>query len=456
MTPPHSPNPQRRLSPRGAVLLLQLLLLGAVVGMACWPLNALDHLQDQLLKGLPGWTGQTWSRSAVLLAASPVAVMPLLLWLQAGPLRAAAGSGVSQTLESLDKPPLAPALLSSRTTLARLLNWAIATLALLPLGREGPLVQLGSAVALGLRRRCPRLLASLSHTNLVAIGAGAGLAGGFNSPLMGAVFVMEELLGRYQPSMLWPAALACAAAALVGQIGGMPLYDLGLVTTLEPEWQQLAWGLLIGIGAGSLGGVMAKLLLLASTSLKHRLRQAPGQWGLALGGTLALLAFLSQGWSGGDGEALLAQLLQGKGPLPIKEEGGSGWLSGITWLGVLASRLLGPVIALGAGIPGGLIDPAFGLGGVFGAGLLQLSGGNPELGLALGMAGGLAGATQLPLMTVLFSLRMAGDLQWLLGLLVSSMVGAYAGRRIQPQAIYHALWELQQAELNRAQSAPRR
>lgn len=446
-TPPGPRRPAVTQLPGAVALLLQLLLLGAVVGLACWPLNAVDHLQDRLLALLPGWTGEGWSPVGLLLALAPLAVMPLLLVLQAGPLQDAAGSGIPQTLESLERPRMAARLLDPRTTLARLLNWTLASLALMPLGREGPLAQLGSAVARGLQRRCPWLLPRLSSTNLVAIGAGAGLAGGFNSPLMGAMFVMEELLGRYQASLLWPTALVCAAAALVSNLAGMPLFTLGLLTTQEPEWQQLGWGLIVGSIAGLLGGLLARLLLIASGGLKERLRQRPLAWGLGLGGGLALMALLSGGRSGGDGEALLSLLL---------EESGEAWTGDLSWILVLISRLLGPVLALGAGVPGGLIDPAFALGGLVGKLMLQVGGGNPELGLALGMAGGLAGATQLPLMTVLFALRMAGDLQWLLGLLVSAVIGAYAGRTLQPTSLYHALWELQSAAPAQTQRAPRR
>lgn len=446
-TPPGPRQPAVTQLPGAVALLLQLLLLGAVVGLASWPLNAVDHLQDQLLALLPGWTGEGWSPVGLLLALAPLAVMPLLLVLQAGPLRDAAGSGIPQTLESLERPRMAARLLDPRTTLARLLNWTLASLALMPLGREGPLAQLGSAVARGLRRRCPWLLPRLSSTNLVAIGAGAGLAGGFNSPLMGAVFVMEELLGRYQASLLWPTALVCAAAALVSNLTGMPLFILGLLTTQEPEWQQLGWGLIVGSIAGLLGGLLARFLLIASGALKERVRQRPLAWGLGLGGALALMALLSGGRSGGDGEAVLSLLLQ---------ESAEAQAGDLSWILVLISRLLGPVLALGAGVPGGLIDPAFALGGLVGKLMLQFGGGNPELGLALGMAGGLAGATQLPLMTVLFALQMAGDLQWLLGLLVSAVIGAYAGRTLQPTSLYHALWELQSAAPAQTQRAPRR
>jgi len=433
--------------------LLQLVLFGVLVGLACWPLNLVDHAQDLLLHQLPGFRGGHWTPPSLALAFAPVLVMPLLLWLQAGPLAQGAGSGIPQTIESLENPALAPQLMSRGPTLARLALWTAASLALMPLGREGPVVQVGAALAHGLRRHFPRLLAGLQPQSLMAIGAGAGLAGGFNSPLMGVVFVVEELTGRFQTTVLWPAAVVCAAAALVSNLNGIPIFTLGLVQTSEPEWQQLLWALPVGIGSGLLGGLFSRLLWTSSALLRHRIRQRPLAWGLGLGLGLGLIAFASGGWSGGDGEALMGQLLDGQGSLPIP----GAPASIATWWLVLGSRIVAPVLALAAGVPGGLIDPAFAIGALFGSGSLELLGGNAQLGVALGMAAGLAGATQLPLMTVLFALRMVGDQQWLFGLLLSAVVGATVGRRVQPEPIYHALWNLGRTpELAPDQSAPRR
>jgi H+/Cl- antiporter ClcA len=222
-----------------------------------------------------------------------------------------------------------------------------------------------------------------------------------------------------------------------------------MVQSTQPEWQQLLWALPVGVGGGLLGGLFSRILWRSSALLRQRVRQRPLAWGLGLGLALGLIAVASGGWSGGDGEALMAQLLEGRGSLPVP---GSP-LSVIGWLLLVAARLLAPILALAAGIPGGLIDPAFAIGALFGSGSLELLGGSSQLGLALGMAAALAGATQLPLMTVLFALRMAGDQQWLFGILLSAVVGAYVGRQIQHEPIYHALWNLGRSG---DQRAPRR
>ena len=105
-------------------------------------------------------------------------------------------------------------------------------------------------------------------------------------------------------------------------------------------------------------------------------------------------------------------------------------------------RLMGPVLALAAGIPGGVIDPAFAVGGSFGGGLLHLLGGPSGLGVLLGMAAGLAGATQLPVMSLAFTIRIAGAQQLLPGLLLAALLGAVVGRWLMPLPLYRALEKL--------------
>ncbi len=421
---------------RGLARLLPLLLLGLAVGLACWPLNLLDRAQDLLLRRLPAWGGR-WDVLTLPLALSPLLAMPLLLLLQARLWSDGAGSGIPQTMASLERPQEAASLLAPRPTLRRLVLWSIATLALFPLGREGPVVQVGAAVAHALQRRWPRLLQALSPGDGLAVAAAAGLAGGFNTPLMGVIFLAEELTSRFTAGLIWPGLLVCAVAAGFSNLVGQPEFALGLLRVQPIEPLQLLWALPVGVVAGLSGALFGRLLLESTRRIAPLARRRPLRTGLLLGGLLAALALLSGGASGGDGETLMSLLIaapDGDQATPL----------------LLLVRLIGPCLALGAGVPGGLIDPAFAIGAVLGQGagqLLHLG----ALGLALGMAAALAGATQLPVMSVAFALRLAGDQQLLPGVLLAAVIGAYCSRLLLDKPIYHALAELGSAPPGRTQ-----
>lgn len=411
--------------------LLQLTALGLLVGLACWPFNLLDRWQDQLLHLLPTYSGQGWSPLSLALAVSPLLAAPLVLLLQSGIWARGAGSGIPQTMASVEEPDQAERLLGWRPTLQRLGLWGVATLALMPLGREGPVVQVGAAVARALRQRFPRWLPGLSDGQLLSVAAGAGLAGGFNTPLMGAVFVAEEFTSSFSATLVWPSLVVCGVAAAFSNLTGQPLFALGLLSSEPMEILQVLWALPIGVLGGLLGAGFGWLLLAVTTRLKPLLHRYPLRIGVAVGAVLSLFALVSGGASGGDGEALMSHLIEGS------SLGGAG-----ADLLTLVVRVLGPVLALGSGIPGGLIDPSFAFGAVLGRSLADMAGADvSSLGLALGMAAGLAGATQLPVMTVIFALRLAGDQQLLPGILIAAALGAYGSRLLLPKPIYHALKE---------------
>jgi H+/Cl- antiporter ClcA len=413
--------------------IFSLILLGVLVGLACWPLNLIDHWQDLILHQMPAFSSAGWTPPARGLALAPLVVMPLLLLMQKGAFARGKGSGIPQTVACVEDPEQAPQLLGATPTMLRLSLWSLASLALFPLGREGPVVQVGAAVAQALRSRWPGLFSGLKANEVLAVAAGAGLAGGFNTPLMGVVFIVEELLTRFQATLIWPALLVCGVAAGMSQIGGQPMFALGLITNQTGEIAQYLWAIPIGVLGGLLGGLFGRLLLLMTNWVSPIAQRRPIEIGLLLGGMLSGLALVSGGASGGDGEALMSTWISDESAWP-----GRG-------MSILVVRLIGPVIALGASVPGGLIDPAFALGAVFGHGLMNLVGGPAELGLALGMAATLAGISQLPVMTIAFAIRLAGDQQLLAGLLIAAVVGAMAGRLVLDRPIYHALADLQRA-----------
>ena len=96
---------------------------------------------------------------------------------------------------------------------AKLLGGIFALGGGLPLGREGPTVQVGAAIAAQLSRWVPT--SPEYRRQIVAAGAGAGLAAAFNTPIAGVLFVVEELLQDVSGFTLGTAILASFIGAVI-------------------------------------------------------------------------------------------------------------------------------------------------------------------------------------------------------------------------------------------------
>jgi H+/Cl- antiporter ClcA len=171
--------------------------------------------------------------------------------------------------------------------------------------------------------------------------------------------------------------------------------------------------------------------------------QRPLRTGLCLGAALSLLALLSWGTSAADGEALVRQLLsQGMPELGSEHSDVSSGLMSV-WITVV--RVIGPMLALAPGVPGGLIDPSLTFGAVLGYTVCAVIGFSTQVGVGLGLAAGLSGATQLPLVSLIFSWRLVGDQQLFAGACLTAVIAAYTGRLVSRTPVYHALAKLQRA-----------
>ena len=420
-----------------------LLVAGVLIGLACLPLNLVDRIQEWLFQFLPT-TGETsWTSKGLLIALAPLVVMPVLLMIQRGPWRGGAGSGIPSTMNAIEDPSLMAEAMAADSTIHRGILWSIATAAMLPLGREGPVVQFGSAVARVCQRRWPNWMPALTERQMVAIGGGAGLAGGFNTPLLGVVFMLEELTAEYSTVTIWPALVVCVAAAGFSNLGGEPIFSLGMINVLSPEREQLMLAIPIGIAAGLVGGLFNRGLVWTTSRLAPIVRLRPLRTGLWLGGLLSLLALLSWGTSSSDGEALVKQLLESGLPEVGADHNDLQSLLVSLWITIV--RVIGPMLALAPGVPGGLIDPSLTFGAILGYTTCAAIGYSTQVGVGLGLAAGLAGATQLPLVSLIFSTGLVGDQQLFPGACLTAVIAAYTGRLISRAPVYHALAKLQRA-----------
>src|SRR6202034_4379069 len=93
-------------------------------------------------------------------------------------------------------------------------------------GREGPIIQIGSAIGSTLGQIVR--MAPWQRITLVAAGAGAGIAATFNTPIGGVMFAIELMMPELSARTFLPVALATGTATFVGRIffGIHPAFDM--------------------------------------------------------------------------------------------------------------------------------------------------------------------------------------------------------------------------------------
>ena len=299
------------------------------------------------------------------------------------------------------------------------------------LGREGPTIHIGAACAawLGLRMHAP----ARTQKNLIAAGAGAGLAAAFNAPLAGFIFIMEELrreMSRltYGSALVATVASVAVARACLGQNSAFGLNDGNAVPL-----KCLPVVVLVGLLA-SLWGVAFNRLLLVLLDRRDQARVPQEFWGMlvGIGGTLMLCW-----WNPltGGGHLLTHQALRG-------DLHPGAWLL----LALLLVKFCFTLLSYVTGVPGGLFGPLLCLGALWGTlcGIL-LSGFVPEWSPApqvlatIGMAGILAGSVRAPLTGVVLIVEMTGQYHLLYALLLGAWAAYSLAEFLEDEPVYEAL-----------------
>jgi len=265
-------NPEHAAQPSegdGSLIILALLALvaGAAAGLAGGLFRLALEQADRLRNLLIGWAhGQAIAGLLFVVVSCSVATL-IAAWLVRRFSPHAAGSGIPH-VEAVLRAQLPPA----RYGLApvKFVGGVLAIGSGLALGREGPSVQMGASIAIFIGRVFRRGWPDCRV--LLAAGAGAGLATAFNAPLAGAVFVLEELVQRFEHRIAIAALAASATAIAVARIllGDEPDFHVGTLGYAGAETRPLFFvlGGLAGLSAGWLG------LLLAWLGAGMRLRSA--------------------------------------------------------------------------------------------------------------------------------------------------------------------------------------
>jgi CIC family chloride channel protein len=299
-------------------------------------------------------------------------------------------------------------------------------------GREGPIVQIGSAVGsalaqlLGLNTDRMRLL--------VACGAAGGISATFNTPLAGAFFAIELILRTVAAEAFGAVVLSSVTAAVVGRalLGDHPFLALPVFAVRNPMEYLLYTAL--GVGAGVLGVAFSKLLYLVEDLCDWVWRgpewARPAAGGLVLGGLLIALPQMY-----GVGYPVLESAISGR------------YVVGMLLL-LMVGKMLATSLTIGIGGSGGVFAPTLFIGAMagtaFGATVHQWWPGLAEspgaYGL-IGMGAALGAATRAPITAVVILFELTGEYSIILPLMAAVAMAAGTGRLLSKTTIYTAkLW----------------
>jgi chloride channel protein, CIC family len=327
--------------------LVVLALLSLIVGAASGLLGAIFRLAleqaDRFRDAVLAWAHGQELVGLLLFIGVSAAATGVAAWLVRRHSPQAAGSGIPHVEAVLngDLPPASFILIP-----VKFFGGLLAIGTGLALGREGPSVQMGASLShlLGVvfRRSWP------DSRVLLAAGAGAGLATAFNAPIAGAVFVLEELLRRFDTRITIATLGSSAGAIAVARVllGEAP--DFHVEPLPYPGLGTVPIYLALGVVAGLLG-VAYNHTLLGTLAAAEQLRRWPVELRPGLiGAAVGLLAWFAPNLVGG-GDLITQRTLVGTEALVM-----------LAFVFLLRFGL--GAVSYAAGTPGGLFAPMLVLG----------------------------------------------------------------------------------------------
>ncbi|MFO1125790.1 MAG: H(+)/Cl(-) exchange transporter ClcA [Methylocystis sp.] len=407
------------------------LMAGAVAGLVCALFRIVLLRADDLRTAAVNWAHAHSVVGFLVLVSACASAAVAAAWLVRRFSPHASGSGIPHVEAVLHgQAPPAPFVLLP----VKFIGGCLAIGSGLALGREGPSVQMGAVVGQLFGGAFRRDWADCRV--LLAAGAGAGLATAFNAPMAGAVFVLEELVQKFEHRIAIAALAASSTAIAVAHLilGDAPDFQLPALAYPAPAIGPLFFVLGAVCGAVAVAYNRAVLATLAAVDL---VRGLPAETcAAAIGAATGVLAWFGPECVGG-GDNLTQNALLGSQGLFVLP-----YLFQLRfWFGALSYS---------AGTPGGLFAPLLTLGAqlglLFGAGCglafpdLPIQ---PQAFAVVGMAAFFAGVVRAPLTGLVLATEMTGSALLLLPMLAACFTAMLIPTLMRDAPLYESLRERQ-------------
>jgi CIC family chloride channel protein len=309
-------------------------------------------------------------------------------------------------------------------------------------GREGPIVQVGSALG--------STLGQLFHFSaervktLVACGAAAGIAATFNAPIAGSIFALEVILGRFTVRYFGAVVISSVSASIIARIylSDKPAFDVPAYPFQPSELPLYA-----------LLGVLAALVAVLFIRLLYWFENLFDEWSWhpALKGAIGMLLTAAVALTL-PGREILGPGLHFFGETIAEDIS----LSVGLMLALLLLKLLATCFTLGSGNSGGVFAPGLFMGALVGGILGTIAHGlwpdlarNPGAYAIVGMAAVFSSAARAPITAVLIVFEMSNDYQLILPLMLATVLSTLLAEHVFAESIYTLKLKLKGITLQR-------
>ena len=355
-------------------------------------------------------------------------IVPVVGGLIVGPIvfyfaREARGHGVPEVMEAV---ALRGGAIRPRVMLAKISASAVSIACGGSVGREGPIVQIGSAIGSTLGQML-KVTGSRLRT-LVACGAAAGIAATFNAPVAGALFAVEIILRNFGISQFSPIVIASVSATVISRhfLGNFPAFEIP-VYELVSVYEMIPYGIL---------GILAALVSLAFINILYKTEdlfekiKIPGFLKPAVGGVIIGMIGIFYPQIFGVGYDTITLALEGK----------------MVWyflLFMVGLKIFATSVTVGAGLSGGIFAPALFLGATLGGFvgsivnfIMPAHSAGPGAYALVGMGAVVAGVTHAPITAILIIFELTSEYRIILPLMVACILTTLITSRLKRDSIY--------------------
>ena len=337
--------------------------------------------------------------------------------------REAKGHGVPEVMEAV---AARGGRIRPRIVFAKMIASGICIASGGSVGREGPIVQIGSSLGSTIGQWLK--ISERRLRTLVGCGAAAGIAATFNAPVAGTLFAVEIILGDFGISQFSPIVISSVGATVVGRyfLGDFSAFNVPTYSLVNPL--ELIVYAALGLIAGLVAVVFVKSVYKTEDVFNGLSLYPPFK--AVIGGLVIGLIALKYPEALGLGYETIDVALRGN------------MVFGLFFV-LVAAKILAVSITLGSGGSGGILAPSLFIGamigGVIGTAVETIWPGataGPGAYALVGMGAVVGAATNAPITAILIIFELTNDYKIILPLMISCIIATVLATRIQTGSIY--------------------